>query len=41
MKLKVKTLKFETGNTKDVILNFKDAQKLGQKAGERITIKYF
>ncbi|MFX0104454.1 MAG: AMP phosphorylase [Candidatus Hodarchaeota archaeon] len=39
MKLKVKTINFETGNTKDVILNIKDAQELGQKAGERIYIK--
>jgi len=39
MKLKVKTINFETGNTKDVVLNIKDAQKLGQKAGDRINIK--
>lgn len=39
MKLKVKTINFETGNTKDVVLNNKDAQELGQKAGERIFIK--
>ncbi|MFW9999245.1 MAG: hypothetical protein ACFE9Q_05420 [Candidatus Hodarchaeota archaeon] len=39
MKLKVKTINFETGNTKDVVLNDKDAQELGQKAGERIYIK--
>jgi AMP phosphorylase len=39
MKLKVKTINFETGNTKDVVLNIKDAQKLGQKAGDRIYIK--
>ena len=39
MKLKVKTINFETGNTKDVVLNIKDAQELGQKAGERIYIK--
>ena len=39
MKLKVKTINFETGNTKDVVLNVKDAQDLGQKAGERIYIK--
>ena len=39
MKLKVKTINFETGNTKDVVLNNTDAQELGQKAGERIYIK--
>ena len=39
MKLKLKTINFETGNTKDVVLNIKDAQKLGQKAGDRINIK--
>lgn len=39
MKLKVKTINFETGNTKDVVLNVKDAHELGQKAGERIYIK--
>jgi AMP phosphorylase len=39
MKLKVKKINFEAGNTKDVIINIKDAQELGQKAGERVTIK--
>lgn len=39
MKLKVKQIDFETGNTRDVVLNIKDAQDLGQKAGERIFIK--
>ena len=39
MKLKVKKINFETGTTKDVIINFKDAAELGQKAGERIIIK--
>ncbi|MHA1508983.1 MAG: hypothetical protein ACTSO6_09810, partial [Promethearchaeota archaeon] len=39
MKLKVKTINFETGNTKDIVLNIEDAVKLGQKAGDRITIK--
>lgn len=39
MKLKVKKINFETGNTKDVVVNIKDAQELGQKAGERIIIK--
>jgi len=39
MKLRVKTINFETGNTKDVVLNDKDARELGQKAGERIYIK--
>ena len=31
MKLRVKTINYETGNTKDVVLNIKDAQELGQK----------
>ena len=39
MKLKVKEINFETGNTKNVVLNINDAQELGQKAGERIIIK--
>jgi AMP phosphorylase len=39
LKLKVKEISFETGNIKDVVLNVKDAQELGQKAGERIFIK--
>ncbi|MBY8985123.1 MAG: AMP phosphorylase [Candidatus Lokiarchaeota archaeon] len=39
MKLKVKEINYETGNTKDVVLNIKDAIELGQKAGERIFIK--
>jgi AMP phosphorylase len=39
MKLKVKKINYETGNTKDVVLNIKDAQELGQKAGERIYIR--
>ena len=39
MKLKVKEINFETGNTKDVVLNVNDAIELGQKAGERIFIK--
>ncbi len=39
MKLRVKTINFETGNTKDVVINKKDAQELGQKAGERVYIK--
>ncbi|MFX1315850.1 MAG: AMP phosphorylase [Promethearchaeota archaeon] len=39
MKLKVKKINFETGHTKDVILNFQDAAELGQKAGDRIIIK--
>lgn len=39
MKLKVKKINFETGNTKGVILNFQDAAELGQKAGDRIMIK--
>lgn len=39
MKLRVKKINFETGNTKDVIINIKDAQELGQKAGERVFIK--
>jgi AMP phosphorylase len=39
MKLKVKKINFETGNTKDVIINVNDAAELGQKAGDRIIIK--
>jgi len=39
MKLKVKQIDFETGNTRDIVLNIEDAQDLGQKAGERIFIK--
>lgn len=39
MKLSVKEINFETGNTKNIVLNIKDAQELGQKAGERIFIK--
>jgi len=39
MKFKVKEINFETGNTKVVVLNIKDAQELGQKAGERIVVK--
>ena len=39
MKLKVKNINFETGNVKVVVLNSDDAEKLGQKAGERVLIK--
>ncbi|MFW9826840.1 MAG: AMP phosphorylase [Candidatus Thorarchaeota archaeon] len=39
MKLKVKEINFETDNPKDIVLNIKDAQELGQKAGERVFIK--
>ena len=39
MKLQVKEIDFETGNTKDIVLNIDDAQELGQKAGERVFIK--
>ena len=39
MKLTVKKIDFETGNTKSVVLNIKDAIELGQKAGERVIIK--
>lgn len=39
MKLKVKKISFETGNQKDVVLNSKDAERIGQKAGERIVVK--
>ncbi len=39
MKLKVKEINFETGNAKDIVLNNKDAQELGQKAGERVIVK--
>ena len=40
LKLKVKEINFETGNTKNIVLNIKDAIELGQKAGERIFIKH-
>ena len=39
MKLKVKAMNYESGNKKEVILNYRDALELGQKAGERIRIK--
>lgn len=39
MNLKVKRINFETSNSRDVILNIKDALELGQKVGERIIIK--
>ena len=39
MKLKVKKLNFEAGNVKVVVLNAKDAAKLGQKAGDRLLLK--
>jgi AMP phosphorylase len=39
MKLKVKRVNYETGNTKDIVLNIKDAQEIGQKAGERVYIR--
>ncbi|MFW9951101.1 MAG: AMP phosphorylase [Candidatus Thorarchaeota archaeon] len=39
MKLKIKKISFESGNIKNVIINSKDAQELGQKAGERVTLK--
>ncbi len=39
MKLKVKELNFETGNILVVVLNSRDAAKLGQKAGERVLLK--
>ncbi|MFW9951371.1 MAG: hypothetical protein ACFFKA_14735, partial [Candidatus Thorarchaeota archaeon] len=39
MKLKVKKISFESGNIKNVIINSKDAQELGQKAGERVILK--
>ena len=39
MKLIVKKINYETGNSKDVVVNIQDAQELGQKAGERIVIK--
>lgn len=39
MKFSVKKLNFETGNIKVVVLNAKDASKLGQKAGDRLVLK--
>ena len=35
----LKRINFETGATKDVIINVKDAAELGTKAGDRIIIK--
>ncbi|MFX0186370.1 MAG: AMP phosphorylase [Candidatus Hodarchaeota archaeon] len=40
MKLKVKKIHFETGTTKDVMINANDAKKLNLKAGDRIIIKH-
>ncbi|MFX1393336.1 MAG: AMP phosphorylase [Promethearchaeota archaeon] len=39
MKLKVKKINFETGTTKDVIINAQDAKKLNLKSGDRVIIK--
>jgi AMP phosphorylase len=39
MKLKVKKLNFETGDVKIIVLNSKDANTIGQKAGDRIVLK--
>ncbi len=39
MKLKVKEINFETGNTNVVVVNSKDAEILGRKAGERVILK--
>jgi AMP phosphorylase len=39
MKLKVKRINYETGATKDVIINVKDAAELGTKAGDRVIVK--
>lgn len=39
MKLKIKKINFETGNTKDVIIHSADAELLGQKSGERVILK--
>ncbi|MFX1411435.1 MAG: AMP phosphorylase [Promethearchaeota archaeon] len=39
MKLKVKKINYETGNKKDIIINVRDAQVLGQKAGDRLIVK--
>lgn len=39
MKLKIKEIEFETGYTKDVVLNIKNAQELGQKAGDRVILR--
>lgn len=39
MKLKVKKINFETGNTKVVVLNLKDAEKIGKKAGDHLILK--
>ncbi len=39
MKLKVKKINFEAGNVKIVVLNSRDALKLGQKAGDRLLLR--
>ncbi|MBN1217093.1 MAG: hypothetical protein JXA99_16860 [Candidatus Lokiarchaeota archaeon] len=39
MRLIVKKINFETGNMKDVVLNHNDAEKIGQKVGERVIIQ--
>ena len=38
MKLNVKTINFETGNVKVVVLNSQDADKFGGKAGDRVRV---
>jgi len=40
MKLRVKKMNYETGTTKDVMINLADAKKLNLKAGDRIIIKH-
>jgi len=40
MKLKVKKINFETGTTKDVMINANDAKRLNLKAGDRVIIKH-
>jgi len=39
MKLNVKKINFETGNVKVAVLNLKDAEKIGKKAGDRIILQ--
>ena len=39
MKLKVKGINFETGNTNVIVLNHKDAELLGKRAGDRVILK--
>ncbi len=39
MKLKVKEINFETGNTNVIVVNYKTAEVLGKRAGDRVILK--